>query len=69
MKTKKLDKKLSLKKKTVINLNMAEVKGGALTRYCEPTYTVSPCLTWTLAPCTLQNPERCITNADSDPCC
>lgn len=58
MKQKKLDKKMSLKKNTVSNLeviSMEKVQGGDV-------------WWWTLKPCSYFW-GNCVTNADSAPCC
>ena len=61
MKTKKIQKKLNLKKKTITNLDhlaMEEVKGGE-----EPLVTVDHlCIQRTHLPCATEGLDYCITD-------
>lgn len=69
MKTKTLAKKLYLKKNTVSNLELNEVKGGyERTDACPPYSLDGPCLGWTLGVCITFDPN-CMTNENSNPCC
>lgn len=69
MKTKTLEKKLALNKKTVSHLEMKKVKGGVpYSLLCPPTFTNFPCDNWTVYECSHYN-ANCITIQASAPCC
>lgn len=69
MKSKKFNKRLSLNKNTVSNLNegkMALVKGGDIPPFTQVTQCEVSCLSKCLQTCDVSG---CVTVCGSDPCC